>query len=347
VKSILFTVLLSLVLTLYPTKKADAALWPAIDPIIKQGLENVQNHIDGVILTMLKQQAAKMLNGQVGKLMGGKGNTGANAMFITNWQDYMVTQPQNVTKTYMNDYLSKITGGKGSVSGYQANPNSQGIGGLLGSSGSSGTTSGAGTLAGLLGSGGSTGGNYASQLVAAAKTATVSQPQPKMTFTGNPSQMFASGNFKNLDSFLSGINNPWAFQMNAQTVYQQQLQQNQQIAKTKAVAYQGFKGTGEKANGTGNISSPGSLNKSSVASVQNIGNSIIANATHPEEVITAFISQMITKAITTGLGQVQSMINQQTNKLTQQATTQINQAIKASGPAAIYQFPGQTVTVTK
>jgi len=116
-------------------------------------LEEISKRIEGIILGALKQQAAKMLNQQTNKLVGG--GKGKQPMFITNWQDYMVKQPQNVTKTYMNDYLSKITSGKGSATGYQSS-SSSGIGGLLGS-GSSGSSSVGSLVSSLLGG---SGGNY-------------------------------------------------------------------------------------------------------------------------------------------------------------------------------------------
>jgi hypothetical protein len=288
-------------------------------------------------LGALKQQAAKMLNQQTNKLVGG--GKGKQPMFITNWQDYMVKQPQNVTKTYMNDYLSKITSGKGSATGYQSS-SSSGIGGLLGS-GSSGSSSVGSLVSSLLGGGG---GNYSSQLVQQAKKTVVTPPQPKMTLQGDPSKMLAQGNFKLLDSFLSGINNPWSFMANAAAENQKQLTQQQQIAKTKAVAYQGFKGTGDNTKGTGTIKTPGSLVKDNTANVQDIGNKIIAAATHPEEVITAVVTKMITQVITQGIGNVQQMISQQVNAAAK-ATGLVNSNILQSGPSAAYKTSSSGINI--
>ena len=322
VKSITFVVLASIFLSFFPARPASAAMWPSIDPIIKQGLENVQNRINGIILGMLKQQAAKVLNSQVNKMVGG--GKGSQAKFITNWQDYLVKQPQQNANKYMNDYLSKITGGKGSMTGYQS------TGGI----GLPSVTGGSSTIASLLGVGtGGGAGGYASQLVSMAKQNTVSQSTPKVTYQGSPAKMFASGSLKNFNLFLSGINNPWTFNANAINVYQQQQAQQQMIAKTKAVSNQGFIGTGEK-KGAGKVSTPGIVVKENLTNTQDLGNKIIAGAQHPEEIITALVTQLINKVMQQGIGMASNMLNQQINQALG-IKTQTNAAIKASGPGAV------------
>jgi len=336
IKKFIVVTILAFCISFSPIFASKSYAWDAIPAAsFKQMLEEISKRIEGIILGALKQQAAKMLNQQTNKLVGG--GKGKQPMFITNWQSYLVKQPQNNTKVYMNDYLSKITSGKGSTTGYQS---SSGIGGLLGS-GSSVSSKVGSLISSLLGGGG---GSYSSQLVQQAKKTVVSPPQPKMTFQGNPSKMLAQGNFKLLDSFLSGINNPWTFMANAAAENQKQLADQKKIAQTKAVAYQGFKGTGENKKGTGAIKTPGSLVKDNTANVQDIGNKIIAAATHPEEVISAVVTKMITQVITQGIGNVQQMISKQVNAMAK-ATGLVNGNIIQNGPGAAYKTQSSGINI--
>jgi len=307
----IFAIVLALALSLFPSNRSRAALWPAIDPIIKQQLEEVAYHINGIILGTLKQAAAKMLNDQVGKLVGG--TSVDSAKFITDWRDFLVKKPENTTNNYINDYLGKVTSGKGS--GYI--PSAQ--------------------------SGEGFGKSYTSQLVEGAKKVTSEKEEPKLTYPGDPSQMFASGNFQNMNLYFSGINNPWAFSMNAQQEYQKKLEEEQKIADAKAQAYFGFKGTEKTdAKGNGLITNPGSITALNVANVQDIGNKILAAATHPEEVITSVVSQIITKAIEKGIGEVESNINREIEKVQNKINSATDTNTQIFGPGAQYNNPSNS-----
>ena len=69
-----------------------------------------------------------------------------------------------------------------------------------------------------------------------------------------------------------------------------------------------------------------------VSSAQNIGNSIVASATNPEQIITAVVSQLATQAIKMGLGQVQSYVNKELNTPQKNQT----QALSTQSPAALF-----------
>ena len=165
-----------------------------------------------------------------------------------------------------------------------------------------------------------------------------------MTYEGNPSQMFSGGNFKNLGQFLSGINNPWTFDANAQKEYQKKLAEEKKIAETKSIAYQGFKGTGEK-NGKGNISTPGSVKKDAVSNVQDIGNKIISSATHPEEIITSIVSQMINKALSQGLGNMDKVISKELSSVSGLSSI-LKTSTSKNGPAAAYKSSSSGVSTS-
>ena len=271
-QKVFFSLLILLFLSFFLFQAPSAKAWDAFAAAsYKQELETIKFHIDGEILTMLKQAAIISLVDLTNNLM-------LQNKIVTNWQDYLVDKPANQSRTYMNDYLSRMTTGRGTYAGYVSN-------GFLGT------------------------GNYLATLKQnATKTLDREGPcatAPQVTYEGDPSQMFVSGNFKNMSLYFSGINNPWAFNATANDAYQEKLDHLKSVQQAKAIAYQGFKGTGDDSP-TNTITYPGSLTKSNVANVQNIANTMLATATHPEEVGAAIVSKIISQSIQTGFNVVQN-----------------------------------------
>lgn len=309
-KKVFLTILFSLLLAFSPLNAKKTLAWDAIPAAyVKQALEVIQKKIDGIILGMLKQQALRTLTQQIEKLVSGKGG---NVMFIVDWEDYLIKQPEKNSKKYMNDYLSKTVSGKGS-SKYTSSSSKEGFGG-----------------------------NYPQQLVEMGKKATVDKPEtPKVTYQGDPMQMFSEGTFKNMSLFVTGINPPTVYVANAEAEYEKKKKEQEKISSTKATSYSGFKGVGEKKDGTGKIKTPGSLIKDKTANTQDLGNKIIAAATHPEEVLTAIVSQLMNQALQQGIGQVQNLINKEksiNDKTTQNSQNQNSQF----GPGATYGNPSDS-----
>ena len=287
----------------YPTK-ADAALWPGIDPEITRMLDTVYDMVQGMILGALKQAAVKMLNSQMDGLMAGQGNNGA--AYITNWKDYLVDQPKSETKVYMNSYLSKMTAGKGSsTTGYQAE--------------------------------GFSGGSSYSQTLAQAEKNRFENIDnvPKLSYEGDPSQMFSGKGFKNLELYTSGVNNPWAFNMAAENAYEKQLAEKKAIAQAQAISNQGFRGT-TGSNGT--ITYPGILKKEMAANVDKLPNDVLASAKSIPEVITSIVSQLITKKMQQGFDSIQKSSQSQASSQNKQQSS-VNNAAKVSGPSALFKSP--------
>lgn len=339
----------TLVFTPVRTHQADAAWGELVNSAMTAVLRQIQNMIQGMIMGMMKQMATKMLNQEMGGLIGGSSTGGAQ--FITDWQDFLYNQPKQNADKYMNDYLSQITKGRGSLSGYIPNVNlSMGSGflsdnyeGVGNGSFNYGISANDPAYAGMIATaqaagisiGGATGsaGNYIQQLVSGAKSITTEQATPQVTYQGNPAQnLFSGGSFKNLNTYLSGINNPWAFNMNAQQQYQKQLTQQQQSAQAQAVAYQGFKGTGQG----GMITNPGSLIKENMANVQDIGNKVLANAQSMPEVITSIVQQIITRSIQNGIGNAGRNVQREVQNVQSQSSQQIQQQVQQNGPGAMY-----------
>lgn len=266
-------------------------------------LTNMISIVKGVLLGSLKQAAVKAINGEISAMVGG--SSSGNAMFVTDWQDYLIKQPEQKTKVYLNAYIDQATSGRGSLSQYIP-AGSEGVG-LSGS-------------------------NYNNQLKTGATASIVNPADPKVTYAGDPSQMFAQGNFRNLSLYLSGINNPWAFNLHIQEKFDETRKNEQLTAAEKVRAGAGFIGK----ESDGKTITPGILIKEQMAGVQNMGKIITATATNIPEVITAVVSQMAIQSIQQGVGKVQANIQKEVTTAQNQASNQQNSAIQQYGPGAQY-----------
>lgn len=334
----LFSFLICFSFLFAPTQKARAAAWPAIDPLIKSALDVIQGTLKGMIVGAAKKAALMAMEQEINFAI--TGNSSGGAMFITNWNQTLNMDPQKKANAWINLEISKMTSGRGSISGYIPNNSA---GGTLFGANYEGV--GDGSLAYGLGSinsayavsatgAGSAAGNYITRLAEGAKKLTSNPVEPKVTYQGDPAQMFADPKkgFKNMSLYFSGINNPWDFDMQAQQKYQERLANEKDIAKTQSVAYQGFKG----AETDGRITNPGSLIKDAKAGVQNIGGQIIAAAQDIPSVLTAIATQMITQSITQGIGDMQARVHQEISDVRSKSSDAMNSAIGTSGPGALY-----------
>jgi len=303
------------------TPKAQA-LWPDIPGFTyKQMLEDIRDRIKGIVMGMLKQKAVETISKQVDSMIAGKGKGGAK--IITDWEEYLYKTPDKNTKLYMNDYLSKITSGRGSKSGYKSASEGFSLGSVLGSSSSSGG-----------------GGGYASQLVAMAKRNTTERKDPKLTYEGDPSKMFAGKTFKDFSTYTTGINPSWSFEATAQAEFVKKTEQERKLADTKSKAYLGGIGVGEGANGKGKISLPGSVVVQTKSNTMDLGNKVIASANHPEEVISALVSKILSEAMKQGVGMLQSKLG----KLP--FGSNLSSVTKGLNPSSVFKSTTTTTTTT-
>jgi hypothetical protein len=303
-KIILVILVFSLSVFSFP-QKTKAAVWPAVDPGIDMGLEAIYDTIQGIILGALKQASIMMLNKQLDALAGS--GAGGEPAFITNWQDYLINQPEARVDVYMNDYLSQMTRGQNSVGGYLAegfsSPNS-----------------------------------YIGQISKEVENNS-KKKIVKPTYEGNPSNMFLSGNFKNMDLYLSRANNnPWSFDANYQSERKKMLEEEKYLAQSRAIAYQGFAGTpGGKNPYT--VTSPGILTKDAMANTQKMPADAITNARNIQEVIVAVVGQVVSKAIQQGFSSVQKKL-QKAEDTQNRLNSNINSVMQNgnSGPGARFDY---------
>ena len=307
------TLLFVVVVFFVPPQTARADYWgsEAMGVAMDQMMTTIKRVIEGALLGALKSAAIQALNQQVGQLIGG-GSSSGQALFITNYNDFLYKGPAKQTELYMNDFFTMTTRGKGSSANY----------------------SGAGSSGGI-------GGNYAAYLTSVGKQATVQQGAPRTTnleeYTKSPQAMFAEGDWRAFNAFFSNpANNPYGYSLQAEQAYQNKLAQEQQVALTKAQSAGGF--LPSEQNGT--VVAPGGSIQAAQVDVQNLPNQVLANADNPETLIAGVIGAMANKMISglvqNGIGQVQSNVQRENGNIQSQVSAALDQATKAQGPGAAF-----------
>ncbi|MFH0969389.1 MAG: hypothetical protein V1804_02685 [Patescibacteria group bacterium] len=309
INKIIVALLLSAIIIFVPLESVRADAWGAnySAAILKQTMEQIAQQIHGAIMGALKQAAVQTINSSVSAMISGGGGSGG-ALFITNWNDYLVSQPLKKTELYMNDFFTLTTRGSGSSSNYLSSSRSgEGISG-----------------------------NYTNYLVEQAKKATTgsSIPQTNISeYVSDPSEMFSAGNWRGFSAFVSNpANNPFGYTLMAQSAYQEKLEQEKDEARIRAMSYQGY--TAKESNG--NVITPGSAIASMQAGVQDLGNKIIASAQNIPEVITAVVTRIATNAIRQGIGNAQRNVQREINNVVGGVRRDVNEAVRQSGPGTIF-----------
>lgn len=318
-------------------------------------VNKISRHIEGVLLGSLKMTAMNLLNSQIGQLIGGGGISGS-PRFITNWNDELFFTPQRNAQLYMNDFFTLSTRGMASSANYVGRSSSSGISDWSFSSSKLTDSSRGGYLNNPLAMndpltlraegmavssriGGEGVGNYAQYLERIGRAAVSGGGQKTMTlneFTSSPEEMFRKGDWRAFDSFVSNpMNNPYGYSLAAEQAYQTQLARETEIARTQAIAYQGFKGT-EGAGGI--VTTPGSTIKSLMDDANDFGNKIIAGASNPAELVGSLASAAVSKAINGlvnyGVNQVTKVVMEPINALNREVTSAIRSVDQVIGPAA-------------
>lgn len=324
-------------LLLFPGKenKAQAFWGEFVQESYHFMLKKIEDQIMGVIMGTLKQQAVMMINKEINSIIGGV--TGMGVRFITNWTDYLVTQPAMQAQRILNDYVSQVTRGAGSAVSYEVASLGTSI---MANNGSKtlGLKNGKPTVLGDYSSSDEgfeeQASNHLLELTEVAKSS-FEEIVPQITFEGSPEDLFSSGDFRGLETYFSGINNAWGMQIHMDEKKEEIKKQTQNEALAKSIANGGFIGTGEE-NGEGLVTYPGVLIKETIANMEDLGNKIIAAAKSAPEVISSVVSRMMTQLIQRGFNEVDRMVQKQINDVTNQVNSQVNKAISEVGPSAQY-----------
>jgi hypothetical protein len=309
--------------------------WTAIPAaILKQTWEKLDFTINGIIMTTLKQAGMRTVMQQYSKIVGG--SMGSGARFITNWQSYLIIDPQQQANAIVNAKIDQALRGRGSYYGYI--PNSYGYGSVLGASDSKNNEGFAGgkvlgdSFESILGKAENPSSDYYEGMLYVAKKASTEKEEPQMTYEGDPSRMLSGNTFKNANQITYGLNNGWGQDIYWRNEQWKNEQQQTMISQTQSIANNAYLSTMKN----GMVITPGSLISQTMANVQNIGNEIMAAATHPEEVISSVLANFITQATVMGIGAVSSVVDRQVNQVTDKALNQMNSQTRTSGPGAMY-----------
>lgn len=284
-----------------------AYAWDAVlGATVGNQLHWLYDSIKGAALAAVKQTAVQTLNTTVNNMVGG-GSSSSNALFITDWQDYLVTQPQKDAKTYMNDYFSQLSNGKSSST-------------YTSSEGTSSTSTGSS-------------GNYVADMVNQVKTKFNNSSSPTPTYEGNIDNLFSDNNSNNFTKLVSNpMNLEIGVELDAQQKYDDAINNAKEEATTKAIAYNGFKA--KESNGK--VITPGSTIKDMTSNVQDLGNKVIASANNIPEVMTSIVTKMVTQSIQQGIGNIQSNLQKEINSATSKVSSAVSSSAKSSGISVYY-----------
>jgi hypothetical protein len=280
--------------------------------LLGETLDVIKRQIEGAILGTLKVAAIKVLNSRIAQLVGG--SSAGDALFITDWGDFLYDTPAQQTGLYMNDFFTLTTRGK------YASANYVGIGDVA-----SGV-----------------GGNYVQYLVSRSQGSIQgfsleedSSPHYDLDeYSDNPDALFQEGDWRGFNAFFSNpMNNPFGFELVTQGVYAEKLAQEEEEAKVKAQS-SGFVGPEEN----GRTIAPAASIEAMTTNVQNIGNELIAAAENPGEFLSGVVGALVNKTVTAlvqrGVGEVQNNIQKEVTSVDQKVSNALNQYNNNLGPGA-------------
>jgi hypothetical protein len=317
-------VALSVSVFLAPQVRAEAWGTNIASAILDNMFEKIARQIEGALLSALKVSAVQLLNTQVGNLIGGS-SAGGSAI-ISDWREFLYSEPEQKVQVYMEDWFAQTTGGRGSSANYDS-PYSL----------ASGTNP---TL-----------GSYSARLVEGAKMS-LSAPYQGSNLeeiSPDPEAALAEGDLRTLNAFFANpMNNPFGYTLAAQSHERsvREMEQQQQFVKAIASGYKPIESNGKTIL-------PGSTIGQMVADAQDIGNKIIAASNNPAElasgVIVSLVNKTITSTIQKGIGNVQANIQREISTVDRQISGQFKEINKALGPAAgfVKEVRQQTGVVVK
>lgn len=290
------------------TNSAHAGAWgePVLASLLLHQLQNIDKMIEGVLLGQLKSVAVTMLNNRVANLVGGS-STGTS-LIISDWRNYLYTEPDEKVDLAMNDYYTTTLRSKSS-----------------GFSTSYGSSSYESYLENLTRS-------YLSGNAADSRTTATTLSEA----TADPVTALQNGDLRAFAALNESGSNPYGYMLQAQGYQMGVREQAQTAAQVKAMA-SGYKGVEDQ---NGNTILPSSTISLMVADSQNIGNNIIASAQNPEElisgVVTSLVNRTISNLVQNGVGQVQANLQRQVIGENSRVSNQLGVVKDTLGAGAAY-----------
>lgn len=288
---------------------AQAGVWgePIAATFLERALTVVWENMQGVLLGIGKRIAVQLAQSAADRLVAGGGSK--KAAFITDYKQYIYGAAVDEGMIYMNDLLTSATGGKNSALNYIV------AGGSLQSLGM----------------------NYMNYLNAEVNAAFV-KDRCKYNldqYTPNAMVSLGQGDWRILNAVVAfDCNNPLGISLSIKEETQRKINAQQEIAKTKAIAGQGF--TGVEINGK--TVSPGSIiadvtSKTKTAVIDMIGTSndwseLLASAAG------AFANRALNNLYQRGFEMVSQNISRELGKVDQQIRSVRQDLQRQLGPGS-------------
>lgn len=288
-------------------------------------MDHMLQTIKDASVAALKQEAAQTINQTVSNVISQ--GTGTGAMFITNWENFLINQPQRKTELYMNDFFSNLSRGRNPID-YSRNLN------LFGSANGNQKVAGASTMREGVVKGdytttnntlpkGWTWTNYDKTLEQGARNITTDASVPlcpQSDFSG----MFDSKTWADTNMFFSiDTCNQFGYNNEATSEFLSLTSQHEMINAVQGIAGQGYK----SATLGDTVITPASTIAAIQAQTEDIGNKIIASAKSIPEVITALVTRMTVRTIQQGIGQAGSYARREINSKTSNYSQQIRSSV--------------------
>lgn len=285
--------------------------WDAIfGSIAKQAFELLWNALEGLLKGIAKRLAVEMAVRQANKLTGNGNKNGPS--FITDYKQYIYAAALDESMVFVNNFLTETLGGKYSGLVYVAAT---------------------GNLQSL-------GRSYMSYLAAEANAGLRDSNPCRYTldqYSNSPLTSLQAGDWKVFNALISNpCNNPTGYTNEVKKAFQEDLQRRAELARTKAIASQGF--IGAEKNGV--ITAPGSILKDSISKATNMPMDLIAPAGSWGEILSAaagaFMNQVITNLVQNGFESVAKKVDRELGKVDKKVMEARKEIEGSLGPGAYF-----------
>jgi len=304
----------------FPYANAKADYWGAamMSEVWAAAYNKMMKQIDDTLVASLQQAAYQTISNAYNNAISGA----SGPMFITNWENFLISDPQRKADLYMNDFFTSMTSGRGSAGYSNAKKFLSTRNGLSSEEKVAGAeTAREGIVAGDYAWSISSG-SYQVALVEEAKNNTINASIPACEIT-DASGAFTGNSWSTFTTMIGTDScNKFGFNNISQSAYASKLEKEGKIAETQGLAGQGFL---PKMSGN-TIITPGSTIASIQAQIEDLPNKVIAAADSAPEIITSIVTRLATRTIQQGIGQAQQYaqreINNQVNGVAQQIRNQ-------------------------
>lgn len=301
-KKIIFSALLLIFsLSFVPQAKVQAYVaWPDIgNAFFDTMLKEIGIQVRAAIVGALKKAAIDTLSETVNNLVSGV--TQAGSLFITDWEDYLFNTPSGNTASYMNDFFTVTARGR-SAGSYSS--------GACGSSFTEWRS------------------ERAKEYVVEIDFTAWQDDFQELACT--PMEMFNDGTWAAYNAFMQPNNNPIAYALMTESVYEEKLRKEEQKAALQAQAYGGFKA---QQTENGMVITPGSIIEGITLAANTMDNDAIANAENAGEIAGIVVGKIASGVIKNGIGNARAKVQSEINNGICDASQELRDGLKKMTPS--------------